>query len=167
MGRNLADLTRREADIAFRIVNPQQTTLAPDYIAHKAGSMSAGLYTTEAALQKAGDWKNLEVVSWDESWIKLPMVEWLAQLFPGREPALRTNSMQTQYTAIRAGLGATFLPRFIGDNDPALQRVDAGELETERELWLLYHRDLKGSQRVLAMRDFVAEICQQVLVQKG
>lgn len=163
VGRNLADLTRREADIAFRIVNPQQRDHAPDYIAHCVGRMSFALYCTPAALQQAGDWRNLDVVNWDESWLKLPMMEWLAQLFPGKEPVLRVNSMQTQYAAIRAGLGATFLPHFIGDGDSALQRVEIGALQTERELWLLYHRDLKGSQRVLAMRDFVAELCTRYL----
>ncbi|MGH8494244.1 MAG: LysR family transcriptional regulator [Moraxellaceae bacterium] len=163
VGRNLADLSRREADLALRIVNPAQQAHAPDYIAHRVGSLHFGLYCTPAALQKAGDWKNLEVVSWDDSWLKLPMVEWLAQLFPGKEPALRTNSMQTQYAAVSAGLGTTFLPTFIGDADAALTRVDIGPFETERQLWLLYHRDLKGSQRVQVVREFVGEVCRSLL----
>ncbi|HEX6591590.1 MAG TPA: LysR family transcriptional regulator [Moraxellaceae bacterium] len=160
VARHLADLSRREADLAFRIVNPQQRDHAPDYIAHKVGAMEFGLYTTPAALAKAGgDWKNLEVVTWDESWLKLPMVEWLAQLFPGRAPALRVNSMQTQYVAVRGGLGATFLPLFIGGADSVLARIEVGELKTGRELWLLYHRDLKGSQRVQVIREFVEAVC--------
>ncbi len=164
VGRNLADLTRREADLAFRIIDPQQARHAPDYIAHKVGDMSFGLYTTKAALKKAGgDWKNLEVVSWDESWVKLPMLEWLAQLFPGRTPALRTNNMESQYAAVSAGLGTTFLPLFIGEADAALTRIDIGDLKTERQLWLLYHRDLKGSQRVQVVREFVGEVCREML----
>lgn len=86
-----------------------------------------------------------------------------AALFPGKEPVLRTNSMLAQHAAIRGGLGATFLPCFIGDADAQLQRLDIGEMKTERELWLVYHRDLKGSQRVLAMRDFLQELCGRVL----
>lgn len=163
VGRNLADLTRREADLALRIVNPAQQTHALDYIAHRVGSLHFGLYCSPAALEKAGDWKNLEVVSWDDSWVKLPMMEWLAQLFPGKEPALRANSVQTQYTAVRAGLGTTFLPTFIGDADTALTRIDIGPFETERQLWLLYHRDLKGSQRVQVVREFVGEACRESL----
>lgn len=164
VSRHLADLSRREADLALRIVNPRERAHSPDYIAHPAGTMGFGLYCTPGALADAGgNARALPHIAWDESWVKLPMVEWLLNFFPGREPVLRTNSMQTQYAAARAGLGATFLPRFIGDADPALTRLDTDGLVTERELWLLYHRDLKASQRVLAMRDFIEEICRRVV----
>ena len=158
VGRNLADLSRREADLALR-VTPVQQSQAPDYVAHRVGTMRFSLYCTPAALKQAGDWRRLDVVGWDESWIKMPMTEWLARLFPGKEPALRTNSMQTQYAAVRAGLGTTFLPHFIGDADTALTRVEIGPFDTDRQLWLLYHRDLRGSQRVQAVREFVTEVC--------
>lgn len=164
VSRHIADLSRREADLAFRIVNPQQREHDPDYIAHFVGQLVFGLYcTTDALANAGGDWRTLAHISWDESWVKLPMLGWLAELFPGREPVLRTNSMQTQYAAVCSGLGATILPRFIGDADATLQRIETDGVVTDRELWLLYHRDLKGSQRVLAMRDFVQEISQRVL----
>ena len=35
--------------------------------------------------------------------------------------------------------------------------------DTHQELWLLYHRDLRASARVMAMRDFLAEVCRGVL----
>jgi DNA-binding transcriptional LysR family regulator len=159
VSRQLTDLSRREADLALRIVNPAQPEHAPDYVAHRVGSIHFALYCTPAVLKRAGDWRKLDIVSWEDSWIKSPMMEWLTQLFPGKEPALRANSLQTHYVAVRAGVGAAFLPHFIGDADLTLRRVEFGSLVTERQLWLLYHRDLKGSQRVQAVREFVAEVC--------
>lgn len=163
VSRYRADLARREADLALRIVQPPQRDFSPDYIAHDVGRFRFGLYCTPAALARAGTWQALPHLTWDAAWIKLPMVEWLAALFPGRSPVLRSNSMQAQYLAARAGLGAAMLPRFLGDPDPALVSLDVDLAHTHHELWLLYHRDLKGSQRVLAMRDFVQEICAREL----
>lgn len=155
---NNADLSRREADLALRLVNPQRSELAPDYIAHHLGMVAFGLYCAPAALARVSHWRELDYVSWDETWMRMPIRDWLAQLFPGKEPVLRTNTLHTQYLAAVSGMGAIMLPTFAGDADPALQRLDIGGLETLRELWLLYHRDLKGSQRVLALRDFLQEV---------
>lgn len=164
VSRQLADLSRREADIAFRLVNPAERAHAPDYIAHCTGLLRFGLYATPACLAAGGgDWQALPWVGWDETWVKRPVADQLTRLYPGREPVLRANSMQTQYAAARAGLGATLLPCFIGDTDPALVRLDAPLPNADRELWLLYHRDLKGSQRVQAMREFVGEVCERVV----
>lgn len=163
VSRYRADLSRREADLALRIVLPPQRDFSPDYIAHDVGSFRFGLYCTPAALTRAGDWRTLPHLTWDAAWTKLPMVDWLAALFPGQVPVLRSNSMQAQYLAARAGLGAAMLPRFLGDPDSALVRLEVDLTHTHHELWLLYHRDLKGSQRVLALRDFVQETCRREL----
>jgi DNA-binding transcriptional LysR family regulator len=163
VSRSTADLSRREADLALRLVNPEQRDHNPDYIAHPLGLLGFGLYCAPAALARVSHWRELNYVSWDESWAKVPITEWLRQLFPDREPVLRTNTLHTQYVAARSGLGAIMLPCFAGDAEPALQRLDTAELRTDRELWLLYHRDLKASQRVLAMRDFLQALTRQQL----
>jgi DNA-binding transcriptional LysR family regulator len=164
VNRNLADLSRREADLALRIADPRHRDHAPDYIAHCVGTFRFELYCTPEALARVdGDWRRLPHIAWDAAWFRLPMVEWLNILFPGQTPVLRSNTMQTHYTAACCGLGAALLPRFIGDNDARLMRVPTGMLETQQELWLMYHRDLKGSGRVLAMRDFVRDLCEREL----
>jgi DNA-binding transcriptional LysR family regulator len=157
----MADLSRREADLALRIVDPARQQHDPDAIAHPLGTLSFGLYCTPVALAEAGSWQDLPFISWDDSWVRLPIIDWLNTLFPGRQPVLRTNSVETQYVAARGNLGAIMLPRFIGDKDRSLLRLETSTLRTERELWLLYHRDLKGSQRVLAMRDFLQDLVKR------
>lgn len=163
VSRYRADLSRREADLALRIMEPHRHDFAPDYIAHRSGEFWFGLYGAAATLARTRDWRELPYVTWVAAWTQLPMVEWLRALYPERAPVFRSNSMQAHYLAARAGVGTALLPRFLGDADPLLQRVDVDLSHTRHELWLLYHRDLKGSQRVLAMRDFVQETCEREL----
>lgn len=160
VNRHLADLSRREADLALRIADPRQRDHAPDDIAHCIGTFNFELYCTHESLEQAGDWQKLPHISWDAAWVKLPMVEWLRRLFPEQAPLMRSNTMQAHYIAARSGLGAALLPRFIGDKDTQLLRIETGLPPMQQELWLLYHRDLKGSRRVLAMRDFIEEVCR-------
>lgn len=160
VNRHLADLSRREADLALRIADPRQRDHAPDDIAHCIGTFNFELYCTHESLEQVSDWRQLPHISWDAAWVKLPMVEWLRTLFPEQTPVLRSNTMQAHYLAARSGLGAALLPRFIGDNDTKLQRIATEQVPMQQELWLLYHRDLKSSRRVLAMRDFIEEVCQ-------
>lgn len=162
--RNLADLSRREADLALRIASPQGQSHNPDYIAHRLGELPFALYCTAGLMQQAegGDWRNLPYVTWDAA--HATHGPWLATLFPDREPLLRSNSLQVQYVTARCGLGIALLPCFIADADAALQRLNAEETPAERHLWLVYHRDLKSSRRVLAMRDFVQELVQRYVL---
>lgn len=163
VGRRLADLNRREADLALRLVNPQEQQHSQDFISHYVGKFPFGLYCSPMALDQGAQWQELNFISWDEAPSQSPMTRWLAELFPDKSPVLRTNSIQAQYMAARSGLGAAMLPRFVGDADESLRRLCTANLTTERELWLVYHRDLKASQRILAMRDFVMDLARRVL----
>ncbi len=157
-----ANLSRREADLALRLTAPDEG--AGDYIASRSGFMSFGVYCAaslplpQAHDAEADAWNQLDYVSWDDTWADLPMAKWLHAAFRGKPPALAVNSLQAQYAAVRAGLGVGLLPRFIGDRDPALRRIESAAAPPSRELWLVYHRDLKASRRVLAMRDFLVEL---------
>jgi DNA-binding transcriptional LysR family regulator len=164
VNRNLADLSRREAELALRIMDPKRDSHDPDTIAQPMGRFRFELYCTPEALARVdGDWRQLPHVSWDAAWFRLPMVDWLKELFPGRAPVLRSNSMQTHLLAATTGLAAALLPDFMGDGDDRLVRATTVAADTHQELWLLYHRDLRASARVMAMRDFLAEVCRGVL----
>lgn len=162
VSRHMADLSRREADLALRIVDPERHQPDPDSIAHHIGILAFGLYATPALLAQFGSWQELPHIAWDDSWIKLPVAAWMTSLFPNKAPVLRANSVETQYAAALGGLGAAMLPRFFADQDRRLQGIEI-PFVAERELWLLYHRDLRGSQRVQVMREFLAELVGQRL----
>ncbi|XZG69090.1 LysR family transcriptional regulator [Chitinibacteraceae bacterium HSL-7] len=159
IGRDLADLARREADLAVRIINPDTHEHGSDYIAQRLGSIRFAFYAAPETLARFGR-NDLPLIGWDRSWGLQAIDQWLATTFGQREPVLRSNSLQAQYMATRAGLGGAVLPCYVGDADAGLQRICAAELNSKRELWTVYHRDLKASQRVRAMRDFIADLAR-------
>jgi DNA-binding transcriptional LysR family regulator len=163
-----ANLSRREADLALRLVDPTKDADAADYVAAKIGKLDFGLYgargmLTNQTLSGGETWQALDYVTWSESWAELATAKWLRAAMHTRRPAIACNSFGVQYAAMRAGLGIGLLPRFLGDGDAALQRINHARPELTHDLWLVYHRDLKASQRVIAMRDFVTDLIQSNL----
>ena len=146
-GVNTVNLSRRDADIALR-----------------AGAMTFAAYIAAAAdAQARRDWRRLPYVNWGESLAHVPMARWVAGMFADKPPVLLTNSMPVMIAAAEAGLGLTVLPESIGAKMPSLVRVDA---VCTRELWLVYHRDLRDNLRVTAMKDFLLEVvrrCEEAL----
>lgn len=156
--RYRADLARREADIAVRISEPCHRDFAPDAIARQLGIFYFGLYGAQHLLSTAQNWEALPHVSWDTSWTKLPMVQWLQELFPGQTPILRSNSMQAHYLAARAGLGVAMLPCFMVNRAGGLMPINVDMSHTIHELWMLHHADLKGSKNVHVVKDFLVKV---------
>ena len=69
----------------------------------------------------------------------------------------KLESFSMHLAAAKAGLGVSILPCFIGDREPSLVTVlDKNEFPT-KDLWVLYHRDLKGSARVNLVKDFLIQ----------
>ncbi|MGC3981114.1 MAG: LysR family transcriptional regulator [Steroidobacteraceae bacterium] len=165
----IVDLNRREADLALRFVNPAEQLNAQDYIALNLGAVQFGAYCASkvlpgSSLEVREAAQQLDFISWNESWSSLPMMEWLPNLFGNKVPLLTTNNLLVQHQAARAGLGIALLPDYMGDDDPLLCRLILPEnINAQRALWLVYHRDLKNSQRVIAMRDFLKDLVGQRL----
>jgi DNA-binding transcriptional LysR family regulator len=57
--------------------------------------------------------------------------------------------------AVQEGLGLTFLPCFIGDSDPILERYCDPKPIFDLGLWVLIHPELKSNLRVLAFKHFL------------
>ncbi|RJG02435.1 LysR family transcriptional regulator [Noviherbaspirillum sedimenti] len=156
-----ANLSKREADLALRIADPAIRDGGGDYIVSRAGTLDfaaycrAGSAAAKLARKAPDTWQQLDYVSWDEAWADLPMAKWLKATFSEKSPALACNSIQAQHVAIRAGIGIGVLPCFVGDRDASLERFGSSQPIFSRELWLVYHRDLKASQRMIALRDFI------------
>jgi DNA-binding transcriptional LysR family regulator len=63
-----------------------------------------------------------------------------------------------RWTAARAGIGCALLPCYLGDGDRGLERMLAAPVAAlTAELWLVTHRDLKGTARVRAFFDVVGD----------
>ena len=147
-------LTRREADVALRLVRPKDAS----YVVRRIGRMHFGLYASRdyVHLQRPAEW---EFIAFDTQFDEMPQQQWLLELAEDRRVACRLSDISGHLAIARAGAGVAGLPCFLGDADPGLQRLAPdGNKPFFRDIWLLVHRDLRRSAPVRAVMDFMAQI---------
>lgn len=145
-----ASLSRREADIALRLLRPVEAGL----FVRKIGSFGFSLYGAPAYLEKTPP-HAFAFIGYDASMAESPQEVWLGTIIGEREVVLRTNDLQTQVAAARAGLGIAALPHYLGDGDPLLQRHAVTQKPISRDVWLVVHRDLRQVPAVRAVMEFL------------
>jgi DNA-binding transcriptional LysR family regulator len=71
--------------------------------------------------------------------------------------ALRCDDFIVQWHAVRAGLGVGFAAQYMLRTDPQVLRVLTGQLHIPPlPMWLAVHREIRTSQRIRAVYDFLA-----------
>jgi DNA-binding transcriptional LysR family regulator len=148
------DVLRREADVAVRMVPPQQEAL----VAQRIGAIRLGLHATPGYLSARGTPQSLaEVRSHTLIGVEhdTPVLRALqAEGFPiGRDDfAFRSDHDLAQLAAIRAGLGIGVCQVPIGARD-GLVRLLPDAFGFDLETWVVCHEDLRGVARVRAVFD--------------
>jgi len=157
--RNTAvNVLRREADIAIRLGRPQQQEL----VARRVAELTLGLYGARRYLDAHGVPQSVEDlaqhtgVGFDEIEVFTAAGGWLERMIAPARVVYRANTLGAQRAAIRAGFGIGGQARFIADRDPDLMRV-LPEIEIRLDIWLVTHPGLRGSARIRATYDFLAE----------
>ncbi|MBN3789109.1 LysR family transcriptional regulator [Burkholderia sp. Ac-20353] len=146
-------LGRREADIAVRLFRPEE----PQSVTRKLARMAFGLYAshTYAHASEPAAWA---FIAYDARFSELPHPKWLQSIAGGRRIACEVSDITTQQAAARTGIGVAGLPVFMGDNDPALQRLPFDGEPFYRDIWLVVHPDLRHSPLIRAVIDFIVEV---------
>lgn len=152
-----AELGRREADLALRVVRPSRGNLKVRRVGHMTYSVYASRNYVERHPYVEGEpLGGRHFIAWDDSHAHLPAAQWLAREYPGCRIALVTSSLPTQIAAVRAGLGLAVIPDFLTVKDDFIRIIPADQMFSN-EVWLVTHADLVGSARVRAVADFLAE----------
>jgi DNA-binding transcriptional LysR family regulator len=146
-------LSRREADVALRLVRPEEA----GSVARKLGTMAFGLYARRdyAHRELPERW---QFIAYDESFADLPQQRWLLGIAGARPIACELSDISGHLIAARAGAGVAGLPCFLGDADPDLVRIGEDNPLFCRDIWLVVHRDLRKTPSVRAVMDFVAAL---------
>ena len=150
-----ASLPQREADIAIRLTNAPTETL----IGKRMLTVVSAIYGSRQYLQKQREkrapvkWIGVNCCAFHSTWTKHANTDSSYDFYS--DDTLLTLS------AIRAGLGISFLPCFMGDEDPQLERYAEPDPAHNLGLWILLHPDLKHTARVLAFRDHMVESIYQ------
>lgn len=148
-------LSRREADLAIRLVRPEE----PSSVARKLGTMSFALYASRdyEHLRRPSAWA---FITYDEQFNNMPQQQWLRRIAGERTIVCEISDITGHYAAARAGVGVAGLPCFIGDADEGLQRLAVDGEGFSREIWLVVHHDLKRSPPIRAAMDFLIEVLE-------
>jgi DNA-binding transcriptional LysR family regulator len=143
-------LPEREADIAIRVTSTPPETL----IGKKIGTVASTVYGSRDYL------KRMHAQHEAPRWIGVNCCEyhikWTKRLSGDESFNFRVDEPLITHESVRQGLGLAVLPCHMGDRDPELQRYMDPPPEMDVDLWLLYHRDLKRTERVHVFRDFIA-----------
>ncbi len=146
----LLDLSRRDADIAFRIV----PFTDPDIVQRRLMSMPYALYgTPENAQAILRDPSSVGLILMNTEQSHSPDVSWLLERFPHSRLAFKSTSRAVQAQMCRRGMGVAVLPQPLGDATPGLQRIATPDLPPSRDIWVGYHQDLRHMDRLRALLD--------------
>jgi DNA-binding transcriptional LysR family regulator len=83
-------------------------------------------------------------------------VRWRRKHLPRVEPALRLNSVQTVFDAVRQGLGVGIAPLFLAQPFDDVVALTPPLPECETQLWLLTHPESRHLRRIQAVAAHIA-----------
>lgn len=158
LSNQTADLLRREADIAIRMLRPSQDAL----VARQVGAVTLALHAHRRYLDAHGrprtlaDLREHALIGFDR---ETPFIRSLrAKLAPfARDDfALRTDNDLAALGAIRAGYGIGLCQVGLARRDPLLVRLLADQLRFDLPTWVVMHEDLRRSARVRMLFDCLA-----------
>jgi DNA-binding transcriptional LysR family regulator len=93
-------------------------------------------------------------ITYDATWSDLPHARWMAKAIESdseSRASITVNDSEFALNAVRAGLGRSLLPCRIAQNIPGLSRLSGKKAVLSREMWLIFHPDLKHLARVRAV----------------
>ncbi|MGV1791830.1 LysR family transcriptional regulator [Rhizobium sp. A37_96] len=146
-------LSRREADIAVRLVRPEET----GSVTRKIGAMPFGLYAHRSYVHLTAP-ERWQFIAFDQTYAEMPQQRWLLGIAADRSVVCELNYIGEHLIAARAGVGVAGLPLFLGEADPDLMRLDRDGPAFSRDIWIVVHRDLRNAEPIRAVMDFVARV---------
>lgn len=151
------NLLERSADIALRMVRPEQSTL----VARRLADVPLGLYAHRSYLDRYGMPTTPTMAG--HQWLGFDRSDQILRGFAqagfkvGRDFfGLRCDNQLVVWEAVRAGMGISVGPDAVAARDPALVRVLPEVSIPPLPLWLTAHRELRDTPRLRLVFDHLA-----------
>ena len=144
-------LPRREADVAIRLTNTPGDTL----IGQRLATVTSAIYGSRAYLDnlrargEPPEWLGIECCGFHRAWTR--------DAAGKQDHRFYSDDTLLTLSALKQDLGLAYLPCFLGDPDPALERYASPDPRHNLGLWLLYHPDLRHNARVQAFREHMVD----------
>lgn len=158
------DLLQRQADIAIRMVPPEQQSL----VAKRVGGFRIGLHAHRAYLARKGTPLTMrhlsqhDLIGFD---VETAAIRSLLERYPMLNRAafsLRVDSDIAQLSAIRAGFGIGVCQTVVAAGDPDLVHLLPHEFNIDLETWVVMHEDLRSSTRCRIVFDALVRALSRI-----
>ncbi len=143
------NLNRREADIAIRISRDPGDSLW----GRKLADQQAAYYAADGFDFAACD--TVPLVSF--SMWRTPVPKALGENEKDITITATCDDMPSAVALVKAGMGITRMPVFVGETTDGLTRITELAIEPYAPIWMLTHADLKKSGKVRAFMEFMGE----------
>jgi DNA-binding transcriptional LysR family regulator len=161
----VSNLLRREADIALRMVQPDQASL----VAKRVAKITLGTYAHRDYLRRRGTPRDLgdllahDVIGGDrDETILHAYRQWGYEV--GKDAfALRTDDLVAYWQAVRNGVGIGFVADYVAATEPQVVPLLPALKIPPLPIWLTVHREIRSNKRIRAVYDFLAQAIPQVL----
>ncbi|TPH12500.1 LysR family transcriptional regulator [Litorilituus lipolyticus] len=149
-------LTNREADIAIRLTNTPPEMLIGKRVVTVASTIYGNIdYLKELSqTSEPFEWIGAKCCHFHDTWTKQSCKE--------KTHLFSSDDALTILSAVKAGLGVTFLPCFIGDAEPLLARYVEPKADFDLGLWVLIHPELKQNARVVAFKQHLIKAINNI-----
>jgi DNA-binding transcriptional LysR family regulator len=147
-------LSKRVADVAVR---PTKSP-PPNLVGRRVARVGYALYAAPRYLAKTPARRSLDRHAWitpDDNLAGTTVAAWIAKEITVA-PVIRCDTFMSLLYAAVAGLGVVALPCFVGDAHAGLRRVRNVIDDMSIDLWVLTHADLRGSARIRAVTEHLA-----------
>ncbi|WP_079415614.1 LysR family transcriptional regulator [Thiomonas intermedia] len=162
---HISNLLRREADIAIRMVRPQQASL----IARRIGTVGIGVYASADYLRRrpvprtAQDLLHHDLIGFDQDDQIVRGLQGVGVAVTRDAFRVRSDDHLVHWQCLLAGLGIGFAATWLADREPGLRRILPELPIPALPVWLAVHREIRSNLRVRAVFDFLAAAVPQVL----
>lgn len=158
LSNRTADLARRDADIAVRMVRPTQSGL----VARRIGTSRIALYAHRDYLGRFGEPRSLAdlaghcLIGFDRDNSSFRSAGDFARRLTREAFGFRCDNDLAQLAALRAGVGVGGCQENIARRTPELVAVLPNAFHTALDVWLVMHARLKATRRVRLLFDHLA-----------
>ena len=147
-GHGALDLNRREAEVAIRATKaPPENAYGRKICDFRFAFYASPTYLESMAGRPFED-LGFCLIEGTAGWL-VPHV-WSSREAGEAQAVFQCRASRAVQNAAAEGLGATFLPCYVGDSDDRLERVSDTFDHLDMEFWVLTHPDLRQTARVRA-----------------
>lgn len=152
---DVVSLAGRDADLAIRMVRPEGASL----YARRLADIRLGFFAAPSYLAgrspAAIDLRSEKLLIYDNSYGRLPELDWIARHGLSDAVVLRTGSTRGLLTAAQAGGGIALLPSAFAARTHSLVNIPLPAALPTRQPWLIVHRDLRRLPAVRIVQKWI------------